>query len=169
MPLRVSLLVFVLLTVTACARDREEALRARLSAWFYLDSATYFQSKARCTAAVFALDAPIPRPAMTVHASVNMAKKAFGEAGLSAFRIPGYSPNDLTDALLLSGRGTFGKEALAAAAQAVPCFEGTRAEGQLREALTRKGATLAYDRGSDGMIVLDPETLRLFYVAGDVW
>ena len=159
----------VLLMLGACARDSEDAVRARLAAWFYVDELKYFHSKTRCTAAVYEVAAVYPRPAMKVYSDVNMAKKAFTEVGLSAFQMARYSPNDLTDALLLSGRGTMGKQALAAAAQAVPCFKGTSAEAQLREALTRPGGTLAYDRGSDGLIVLDPDAMRLFYVAGDVW
>ena len=159
----------LVLVLAACARDSEGELRARLSNWFYLGETLYFHSKARCTAAVYRLDATMPRPSLTVHATTNRAKQAFSEKGLSAFQIAGHSPNDLTDALLLKGRGTFGKQALAAAAQAVPCFEGTRAEAQLRDALTRPGGILAYDRGSDGLMVLDPEARRVFYVAGDVW
>ena len=169
MPFRLLVSMAIALILSACARDGEADLRARLSQWFYVGDTSYFHSKARCTAAVFMLETATTRPGMPVYASANLAKQAFTGKGLSAFQMPGYSPNDLTDALLLTDRGTFGKEALAAAAQAVPCFEGSRAEAQLREALTRPGAILAYDRGSDGMMVLDPVAERLFYVAGDVW
>ncbi len=169
MALRVSIFLTFLVALSGCSRDSEDALQARLSAWFFLDGQVYFHSKMRCTAAVYSLESHTPRPSFTVYSSANMAKTAFTEKGRSAFRIAGYSPNDLTDELLLSGRGTFGKQALAAAAQAVPCFKGTKAEAQLRDALTRPGATLAYDRGSEGMMVLDPDALLLFYVAGDVW
>ena len=169
MSLRPGLLLTVLLTLAGCARDSEDALRARLSQWFYLEEGTHFRSKSRCTAAVYNVAAAYTRPALTVHTSANLAKEAFSTGGLAALQMMGFSPNDLTDALLLTGRGTFGKQALAAAAQAVPCFEGTRAEGQLRDALTRPGAVMAYDRESEGLMVLDPEAMRLFYVAGDVW
>ena len=163
-----SVVLFVLV-LAGCARDEETALKSRLAAWFYVDDTLYFKSQARCTAAMFRVMSPRTRAILPVQDSVNAAKQAFTSDGLSAFQKPGYSPNDLTDALLLKGRGTMGKQALAAAAQAVPCFEGTKAEGYLREALTRPGGLMAYDRQSEGLMVLDPDMRRLFYVAGDVW
>ena len=161
--------VLVAALTLGCSRDDETSLKAMLNGWFYVDETLFFASRTRCTAAVFRVATPTTRAGMPVYNTANEAKQAFNAVGLSAFQIPGYSPNDLTDELLLRGRGSMGKQALAAAAQAVPCFDGTKAEGQLRDALTRPGAMLAYDRGSEGLIVLDPATRRLFYVAGDVW
>ena len=155
--------------LTACARDDEAGLHDRLSTWFFIDETRFFRSKARCTAAMFSLSSIDPRPGLTVQSTPNRAKAAFDRGEVSALRMAGYSPNDLTDALLLTGRGTMGKEALAAGAQAVPCFKGTEAQGMLRDALTTAGATMAFDQGTDGLIILDPVHARLFYVAGDVW
>ncbi len=165
---RLAFLIFAV-ALAGCARDDEAALRDRLSGWFFLDARVYFKSKMRCTAAVYTIEEPGLRPALTVQNDPDRAKAALTRHGHAAIRMEGYSPHDLTDALLLSGAGAFGKEALGAAAQAVPCFEGTSAETQLLRALTRRGATMVYDRESEGLMILDPDAQRLFYVAGDVW
>ena len=155
--------------LTACARNDEGDLRATMNQWFFLGDLEYFKSKTRCTAAVYRLRVVETRRALPVQGNVADAKAAFSTVGVSAFQIEGFSANDLTDALLLKGRGTMGKQVLAAAAQAVPCFEGTSAETKLRKALTRKGGVLVYDTGSEGAMVLDPVARLVFYVAGDVW
>lgn len=166
---RVVSLLALVVGVSACARNDEDGLRATLNQWFFLGDLQYFKSKTRCTAAIYRLRVIETRRSLPIQGTVNDAKAAFSERGLSAFQMPGFSPNDLTDALLLKGRGTMGKQVLGSAAQAVPCFEGTSAESKLRRALTRKGATLIYDRKSEGLMVLDPEARLVFYVAGDVW
>ncbi|NNE82165.1 MAG: hypothetical protein HKN18_17985 [Silicimonas sp.] len=155
--------------LAACSRDSDDGLRARLDQWFFLGETVYFKSQMRCTAAMYDLTIPTPRPSLPVQSTPNQAKNAFDGGEVSALQMPGYSPNDLTDAMLLEGRGTMGKESLAAGAQAVPCFEGSPARTRLRDALTRPGATMVYDRGTDALIILDPEARLLFYVAGDVW
>jgi hypothetical protein len=155
--------------LSACARDDAAALDAHLSKWFTLEKMRFFKSKMRCTTAVFTLESPMPRPALSVQNDVDVARRQFRMGRLGAIRIDGYSPNDLTDALLLSNDGAFGKEALASVAQGKPCFVDTAAEQVLRRAFTRKGATLVYDRDSEGVIVLDPAAMVIVYVAGDLW
>lgn len=87
----------------------------------------------------------------------------------SLLQINGMSTAQLKDELLLAGQGSFGKQALAAGALAVSCFRGTEIGALLFEALNRPGAMLAYDMETSGLMVLDPDEKRLFYVAGDVW
>ncbi len=159
----------VLTGLSACARDDEAVLRARLNQWFVIGDLVYFKSHRTCTAAVFKLRLAQPRRDLAVQRTERDAKEAFRSATVAAFQIEGYAPHDLADALLLTGDGSFGKQVLAAAAQAVPCLERSNAEARLRTALTRKGATLAYDRESEGMMVLDPVARLVFYAAGDVW
>ncbi|WP_157056536.1 hypothetical protein [Pseudorhodobacter aquimaris] len=79
------------------------------------------------------------------------------------------TPTELTDAMLMRGNGDFGKQALAAGALAASCFKGAQIGTLLFEALHTPGATLVYDMHSSGLMVVDPATRRLFYVAGDVW
>ncbi|MDE0985767.1 MAG: hypothetical protein OSA52_14180 [Yoonia sp.] len=87
----------------------------------------------------------------------------------SLLQINGMSTAQLKDELLLAGQGSFGKQALAAGALAESCFRGTEIGALLFEALNRPGAMLAYDMETSGLMVLDPDEKRLFYVAGDVW
>ncbi|MCV6593803.1 MAG: hypothetical protein OIF48_12680 [Silicimonas sp.] len=165
----IAVMLAALVTLSGCSRDEEAALRARLTEWFVLGDVEFFASFARCTAAVYAVRSNLPRHGLKVARSVETAQAQFVEKKQVAFRLEQYTPNDLADALLMSNTGSFGREALSAASQAVPCFKGKPAEGLLREALTRKGALLAYDKESAGMMVLDPEARLLFYVAGDVF
>lgn len=158
-----------LLLLSGCARDDSATLKLRLSQWFELGDQVSFRSRMRCTAAVFDVTAPEPRPGLSVQRQIDVARRQFRMGRLGAIQMANFSPNDLSDALLLSGDGTFGKQALAAVAQAGPCFQDTEAERFLRNAFTRKGATLVYDRQSEGVIVLDPFAMVVVYVAGDVW
>ncbi len=154
--------------LTACARDDEAVLRAKLDQWFVVDRLLYFKSATRCTAAMYAVSDSRPRDALDVTYTPDAAKAAFVDGTVAAVRMKGFSPNDLTDAMLLSGQGIFGKDALRAGARAVDCLKGTLTEGYLHVALTRAGAVLAYDRETEGLIVLDHVQGRLFYIAGDV-
>lgn len=160
-------LLFACLTLAACSRDREDVLRATLADWFYIEETTFFESQMRCTTAVFKVSKTEPRPALIVHRDLAVAKSAFRAHGRAALAMVGFSPNDMIDALLLSGRGTMGKEALAAGAQAGSCLKGSGAEAALRSALTQDGAIIAYDQALDGLMVLDANQGRLFFVAGD--
>lgn len=166
-------LVFIALCLSlflaGCARDDEDELRARLDRWFEVEETLYFKSKKRCTVAKFRVESATPRDGTEIQKSPEAAKAQFRSGELAAVRMEAYSPHDVTDAMLLTGDGVFGKQALAAAAQSGPCFRGTKTEGALLEAMTRRGAMLAYDRATEGMIILDPEAMAVFYVAGDVW
>ncbi|MCP3969967.1 MAG: hypothetical protein GY717_06565 [Rhodobacteraceae bacterium] len=110
-----------------------------------------------------------PRSNLSVQDHPDQAKTALRNQGVAAIRIDGMTPADLTDAMLLSGAGFFGKQALAAGALAGPCFDRSEIGAFLHDALTRPGATLAYDGVNEGLIILDPNRNRLFYIAGDVW
>ena len=163
------ILLAAALALAGCARDDNGELWSRLNRWFDLGPTVYFESKFRCTVAIYRVETDEPRTSFPVQRDPQTAKQQFRIGRLAAVRMPGYSPHDIADALLLSGDGVFGREALAAAAQAGPCFQGTIAERALLRAMTRRGATLAYDRENEGMILLDPESMAVFYVAGDVW
>ena len=157
------------LVLTACARDAEADLRSRLIRWFDVRTTIYFESHMRCTAAIYKVEAVEPKDSLPVQRDPENAKRAFRMGRVAAIQMAGFSPNDLTDAMLLSGDGIFGKQVLASAAQSVPCLESNMAKDALRTAMTRPGAVLAYDRQSEGLIILDPIAARLFYVAGDVF
>ena len=158
-----------LVVLCACARDSEETIEARLAGWFHLGDRFAFQSRMRCTAAAFEVVEDRPKSTLAVQMDLVNAKRQFRQGRVGAIRMGSFSPNDMADALLLSGDGAFGKQALAAVAQAVPCVVGTGVEGLFRNALTRPGGTLVYDHLTEGVIVLDPIAMVVVYLAGDVW
>lgn len=157
------------LILSGCARDDASALQARLAVFFDIEGRAFFQSRMRCTAAVFILASVVPKNSLSIQRTGEDARRAFSLGRLAAVQVEDRSPNDLADALLLYDDGRFGKQALSAAAQSGPCWQGTPAEGDLRAALTRPGAILAYDGETHGLVVMDHVAARLFYVAGDVW
>ena len=154
--------------MSACQRDDARDVRVRLAKWFDLDRQIYFTSLARCTVAVYAVKEIDPRESLAVTDTPKEAAKAFRNAEVIGIRMADYSPNDLTDAMLLDGDGAFGKEALRAGARSVDCMRGSFVEGHLRTALTRVGATLVFDKATEAVIVLDPVQERLYFIAGDV-
>lgn len=166
---RFILTILICTLLTACERDAEVALRSQLDQWFYLGTTAFFISRSRCTGAMIDLESDRMRPSIPVQTNPDRAKAALAANGVAAIQIEGMTPTALTDAMLLSGTGEFGKQALAAGALAVSCFKGTEMGDLLYEALNTPGATLAYDMKTAGLMVLDPGKRRLFYVAGDIW
>ena len=156
-----------LAVLAGCDRDGEAALRARLGAWFFLGGTLAFDSRARCTAAVFSTTVDRPKPALAVSETPEDAVARLDAGGLTALRVAGVSPDALTDALLLTGIGALGRQALTAVALSEDCVS-AEVGGMVHEALTRPGATMAYDSASGGLMVLDPNRLRLIFLAGDV-
>ena len=108
------------------------------------------------------------QPALVIQSRPDKAKDALRSQGVAAIRIDGKSPADLSDEMLLSGTGTFGRQALAASALAGACFKNQMISALLHDAVNRPGATLAYDSSNEGLIILDPGRGLLFYVAGEV-
>ncbi len=155
--------------LTACVRDREDRLRQDLAEWFFLSETVYFKSMARCTGAIITVTVGRPRPALEVQGNTGQAVQALLADGVAAIQVAEASPAELTDRMLQDGTGAFGRQALAAVALAEACFDEPDAEDQIYAALTRPGATLAYDSRNRALMVLDPGRNRLFYVAGDAW
>ena len=158
-----------LVVLSTCARDREDDLRSRLDALFFLGETQHFASSRTCTGAVFRVRVPTLRPEVEIAQSPDAAQLMLRTRGLAAIQIEGYSPHDLVDAFLRTPSGDFGREALSTAAQAAECFEGTEFGSGLRTALTQPGATMVYDAQSDGVMVLDYRIYRLFYVGSDLF
>ncbi len=157
------------MVLSACERDREDRLRAGLAEWFFLSETLYFRSEARCTGAVITVTVGRPRPALAVQNNTDRAVQALVTDGIAAIQVDGRSPAELTEHMLTTGYGTFGRQVVAAGALAGDCFGDDEVDAQIYDALTRPGATLAYDSGNSALMILDPGRNRLFYVAGDAW
>ena len=166
---RAAFVALAVAVIAACARDREAALRSRLGELFFLGETEYFDSQIRCTGAMFRVTVDRPRIAMAIERHPDHAKAALSRNGVAAIQIDGMSPAELTDKMLLDGDGAFGKEALRAAALSGNCFEDREVNGLLHQALTRPGALILYDRHSEGLMILNSQQYRLFYIAGDIW
>lgn len=159
----------MLVGLTGCDRDSEAGVRETLEAWFYMGQTRYFDSRRRCTAAVFSVRVDRPRPELEVQDNLAAAMAAMRSSGFGAIRMADYSPNDLTDNMLLEGDGAFGSQVLGTAAQAGDCTDDDTARQQVLEALTRKGATLVYDSSHGALVVLDPARMRVIYMEGEPW
>lgn len=167
--LLITLLALSVVLLAACERDSEAEVRATLGQWFFLGQTAYFDSQSHCTGAMFHLNLDRPRPNIPIQTNVAAAKYALRADGLAAVRIDGRTPADLIDALRLTGDGDFGKHAIEAGSLAGPCFQGVEIASDLYAAFNRPSATLAYDMQRGGLMVLDSDQKRLFYIAGDVW
>ena len=155
-----------LMALGGCNMHREGALRSDLSAWFQLGDTLAFESRRNCTAAVFRARNNSVSPDLALKASPPDAQDVYRTTGLAAIAASGASPHDLTDAMLLTPDGAFGKQALAAAALVGPCLDTTLA-AEFGNAMTRRGALLAYSAELGGVMVLDHDARKLFFAAGD--
>ena len=154
--------------LTSCSRDDESQIRVHLAQWHMLGDTQYFQSGPRCTGAIFSLRSTRTLPPLKVQTDTEKAKEILRRESVAVIRMPGVSPAELTDLMLLSGDGYFGRQALAAAALAPSCFDDD-ASAQVRAALQRPHGMLGYELENQGLMIVDHETQRLFYIAGDVW
>lgn len=157
------------LLLSACSRDGEAGMRAQLDQWFAITDAVYFHSRRTCTVAMYRIDPLHPGPKLAVQSEIAAARADFAANGVAALRIAHRSPNDMTDALLLSADGALGKEVLHAGALVKPCLDDAKTKAALFRAMTLPGAVLAYDSRTQGAMILDEGRLELFFIAGDVW
>lgn len=152
--------------LSGCNLHHEGALRTALEPYFTLGDTLSFDSRMTCTAAVFRAALNDVKPDMPLAATSTEAQDLFRKAGKVALRAPGQTPHALTDEMLKTEDGAFGRQALAAAALVGKCLSDTDSQ-DFHRALTRPGATIAYDTRVGGMMVLDPVERKLFFAAGD--
>lgn len=103
-----------------------------------------------------------PRRSIAVHDNVIAASYAFNNDRVVVVQVADASPAEVIDIMIQNGSSGFGRQALSAVALATSCFEDKVVGGFVHEALTRRGAILAFDRESRGLMVLDPNHDRLF-------
>lgn len=152
--------------LTGCNLHGEADLRTSLGQYFTLGDTLSFDSKMTCTAAVFRAALNDVKPEMPLATSSVEAQELFRGSGKAALRADGQTPHDLTNEMLATEDGMFGRQALAAAALVGKCLSETDSK-DFHRALTRPGATIAYDTGVGGVMILDPVERKLFFAAGD--
>lgn len=152
--------------LSGCNLHSEPQLRTALGQYFTLGDTLSFESKLTCTAAVFRAALNDVKTDMPLAATSAEAQELFREAGKAALRAPNQTPHALTDEMLKTEDGAFGRQALAAAALVGKCLADSDSQ-DFHRALTRPGATIAYDTGVGGVMILDPVERKLFFAAGD--
>lgn len=152
--------------LSGCNLHSESKLRSSLEQYFTLGDTLSFESKLTCTAAVFRAALNDVKPDMPFAATSADAQELFRNTGKAALRAEGQTPHALTDEMLASEDGVFGRQALAAAALVGKCLSDSDSH-DFHRALTRPGATIAYDTGVGGVMILDPVERKLFFAAGD--
>ncbi|WP_424939449.1 hypothetical protein [Aliiroseovarius sp. S253] len=152
--------------LSGCNLHSEKKLRTSLEQYFTLGDTLFFNSKMTCTAAVFRAALNDVKPEMPMAATSLETQEFFRSTGKAAVRAEGQTPHALTDEMLTTEDGAFGRQALAAAALVGKCLSDTNSQ-DFHRALTRPGATIAYDTGVGGVMILDPVERKLFFAAGD--
>lgn len=152
--------------LSGCNLHSESKLRSSLEQYFTLGDTLSFESKLTCTAAVFRAALNDVKPNMPLVATSVEAQELFRSTGKAAVRAERETPHALTDEMLTTEDGAFGRQALAAAALVGKCLSDADSQ-DFHRALTRPGATIAYDTGVQGVMILDPVERKLFFAAGD--
>lgn len=153
-----------LAALTACARDDEAAMRARLSAWFSLGETVSFAARADCAVGVFALRGDNVGAALPVTGSVAEMLVALGRRGRAALDDPDQPPDAALVALANAERAT-GYALRRAALEARACM-GAGAGAAFHAGLTAPAAMLAWDGQSGTVIVVDRAGGRLIAAMG---
>ncbi|WP_422029454.1 hypothetical protein [Roseovarius sp.] len=155
----------VLALLTACVREDEAAMRARLEQWFALGETAYFQARGDCVAGVFRLAGPDVGAAMPVTGSVPEMLWALPRQGRAALRADGMAPDAALVELANEARPT-GMAMRRAGLEARSCMD-DGAEGAFRRALLSPDALLAYDSESGTVMVMDTRRDLLFAAMGE--
>ncbi|GGB22294.1 hypothetical protein [Allosediminivita pacifica] len=165
--IRLTLALASLAALASCAQEREAELRARLDGWVYLGRTLHFESRFRCTAAVFEVALPIYRSAPARARSISGAVKHLHLGRPVIFDLVGRSPDALSSELmsteLSSGLGLV-SNALRAGED---CLEGEMAAGFFR-VITSEDALLLYDPENGALVLLYPPEHLALYMRGDV-
>lgn len=155
------------LLLSGCDRDEAASLRTALSDYFVIRDEIYFESKSRCTAAVYTLTSARPRSKLPVMSDLGDAQARFRDTGLAAVQLKTNSPNDIGDALLLREDGALGKELLESAIFVEKCTD-IEHQAMFMQALTGKNNLIGYSQDLEGFFVVDQAQKRLLYAAGEV-
>lgn len=165
---RRGVLVTALASLTSCALDQEDTLRADLSRWLHLGETRYFQSQTSCTAAVFALTEPEfkeERPAPA--ASVATALRRIEANEPVRFVMVGRSPDQISQALmsadLARGLGVLSS----GVGPALSCLEDWVSSG-VYHVLTSPEAQLVYDPSENALLLVYPPDPLAIYLRGNV-
>ncbi len=158
-------LVGVMIVLTACARDDEAAMRARLDQWFSLGETVAFAARGDCAAGVFHLRGDGVAAAMPMTDSVGEMLRLLDRRGRALLDDPGQPPDAALVEIANTARAT-GQTMRRAALEARDCLDDAGARAAVHAGLTAPAAMLAYDRQSGTVMVIDRAAERLVALMG---
>jgi len=157
------MLVFMAL-VTACARDDEAAMRARLQQWFLIGETLEFKARSGCATAVFKLVDFQVKSAMPEVQDVSQMLMTLSRRGVAALNDPNQTPDQALVDLANAERAT-GMRMRKVALESRDCME-NRTESAFSYALVNPQSVLAWDVENEALMLMDPQTGVLVVVMG---
>ncbi len=159
-------LLSTLLVLSACALDKEEALRSQLSAWVELGETFFFESSMSCTAAVFHTpESPRLTSQLARARSLNTGMQMLEAGTPVVFAISGKSPNAVTEDIM-SRDLPQGLGVLNSGLAGVSCMSDL-VKSIYYQAIRNPTSNLLFVPDSGAMVVLDKQAMALIYVRGN--
>ncbi|MBY6135153.1 hypothetical protein AB9K35_14210 [Leisingera sp. XS_AS12] len=159
-------LLSTLLVLSACALDKEEALRSQLSAWVELGETFFFESSMSCTAAVFhTSESPRLTSQLARARSLNTGMQMLEAGTPVVFAISGKSPNAVTEDIM-SRDLPQGLGVLNSGLAGVSCMSDL-VKSIYYQAIRNPTSNLLFVPDSGAMVVLDKQAMALIYVRGN--
>ena len=155
-----------LMTLTSCARHTEDAARALVSQWFELGETLYFESKSKCTAAVYRVRTGDVKSRVPLFASVDAVSANGQQDRAFALTVPDTSADALFIQLMNADRPT-GVAIQAAGIEARNCMT-EKARNTFYAALTVQPSVLVFSPGDGAFAVLDPLRHLVVLTSGDM-
>ncbi|MEX0303695.1 MAG: hypothetical protein AB3N24_14850 [Leisingera sp.] len=155
-----------LLLLSGCALDKEDALRAQLSAWVELGETYFFQSSSSCTAAVFhTAESPRITSLLDRARSIETGMKMLDQGKPVVFAVSGKSPNAVTEAIM-SRNLPQGLGVLNSGLAGVSCMSDL-VKSIYYQAIRNPTSNLVFVPEGHAMLVLDKQAMALIYVRGN--
>lgn len=163
---RVSIpLAILLLAVTsACGREDEGALRARLDRWFSIGETVAFHASPDCVAAAFRLVQVQLKSPLPVVSAASDALRTLSRRGVVAVDDPAQAPDAALVELVEVDRPT-GMGMRRAALEGRMCMN-DEVESAFRYALDNPRAVLAFEAETRTVMLMDPRTGLLVVARG---
>ncbi|KIC21621.1 hypothetical protein [Leisingera sp. ANG-Vp] len=152
--------------LSGCALDKEDALRAQLSAWVELGETYFFQSSSSCTAAVFhTAESPRITSMLDRARSIETGMKMLDAGKPVVFAVSGKSPNAVTEAIM-SRNLPQGLGVLNSGLAGVSCMSDL-VKSIYYQAIRNPASKLVFVPDGHAMLVLDKQAMALIYVRGN--
>jgi len=155
-----------LLALTACAMDKEAAVRAQLNNWLVLEETSYFKSKRDCSAGLFTTGAKQILSGINKVHSTSQGLRLIGQGRAVAFDLGDRTPAQVQEEVDRSDHSV-GLAMLASGLAAKPCFTPTL-KAAFADALHADGVVLIYDPGNHALALFDGARKQVFYTRGEL-